>query len=391
MIEGYLDQVKPYQIAGWTFDRDNPNSHLVVDIFCGERHLGSTVAELYRVDLAASSVGDGDHGFVFQCPEVLGESELAGVTARVRNGSNSTEAQQLPIWKRRAPTVGDSEIVAMDLGSVSCDDTQFPVFILGAPRSGTSAVAQALRAATVYRGHQEGQVIDLLTPLLRTLRRFYEFKADEITHPERITMIKEVPLAYFGAGISALFTTAVKKLFPDRHWIDKTPTADMIFAAPHILRIWPNAKFIFLKRRALENILSRLRKFGPGNFEAQCLEWTNCMEAWKTVQGSLAGRALEVDQHLLARDPERVGRAIGALLGVATDDVEKLEVVLRRNQPERTSTDLLAVCDAATIDWDPERWEVFERVCAATMASYGYSLDRNYYLPDRPDRSCCAL
>ena len=83
-------------------------------------------------------------------------------------------------------------------------------------------------AATPYRGHQEGQVIDLLTPLLHSLKSFYESKANEINIPERITMIKKIPQEYFTSGISTLFADALRPLFPDHRWCDKTPTPDMI-------------------------------------------------------------------------------------------------------------------------------------------------------------------
>ena len=391
MIKGYVDLIQPLEVRGWTLDSDRPDVHLVVDVFCGDLHLGSTIADLYRVDLAGAGFGQGDHAFMFQCPVPLHEGELATVEVRVRTGPDPAAGEQLARWHANPKDKPARGVPGGASGSAFHDDTQFPVFVLGAPRSGTSAVAQALRSATCYQGHNEGHVLDLLNPLLRSLRRFYEIKSDEITVPERNTMIKKLPEEYFSDGISALFAQAVRGLFPDRHWIDKTPTADMIWAVPHLLRIWPNAKFIFLKRRALENLISRLRKFGSAYFESHCLGWTGCMEAWNAVRGDLSGRALEVDQHFLARSPQRVARAVGELLALAADDIERLGRVLAKSQPELTSVDVLAVCDAATMDWDAEKWAVFERVCGPTMASYGYSRDAHYYKAGCPDRSCHAL
>jgi hypothetical protein len=165
----------------------------------------------------------------------------------------------------------------------------------------------------------------------------------------------------------------------------------MIWAAPSLLRIWPNAKFIFLKRRALENMLSRIRKFRGVSFEYQCLEWAACMEAWRAVRGSLGGRALELDQHYLAHHPEQSARAIGALLALAENEVEELARVLSRTQPERTSASVRDVSDASSMNWDSSQWAVFDRICGPAMDAYGYSRDQSYYVAGTEDRSCLAL
>ncbi len=390
MIDGFVGQVHPDQVLGWAFDRERPNEHVTVDIYCGDRYLGSTPANIFRADLAVGRIGAGDHGFLFHLPEALEGRELPAVVARVRTLSDPTVGSTLPRY-----SLNESSSAARAAPAVSSpayhDDAQFPVFVLGAPRSGTSAVAQALMAATPYHGHQEGQVIDLLTPLLHSLKSFYESKANDIKIPERITMIKKIPEEYFASGISALFADALRAVFPDRRWCDKTPTPDMIWAAPQLMRIWPNAKFIFVKRRALENLLSRMRKFSSFPFETQCLYWTACMEAWRAVRGGLAGRALELDQYFVARHPGRAAEAIGALLALSPAEVEQLGDLLTRHQPERTSANVLDVCDVADMEWDSAQWATFDRVCGPTMRSYGYGRDRGYWAANAENQFCVAL
>ena len=390
MIDGYLGQVQPDQVIGWAYDPTSPDAHVVVDVYCGSRYLGSTEANIFRADLASGQVGQGDHGFSFRFPAALESGELGAVVARVRTLSAPEPGHELPRYSadERASVARAAAGVPT---SVYHDDTQFPVFVLGAPRSGTSAVAQAVMAATPYEGHQEGQIIDLLTPLLHSLRRFYESKRDEILVPERITMIKKIPEEYFTDGIGKLFADAVRPLFPERRWCDKTPTPEMIWAAPHMLRIWPNAKFIFVKRRALENLMSRIRKFRALPFEAHCLYWTACMGAWRAVRSELAGRALELDQYFVARHPGPVAQAIGALLGLAPNEVAELERILSRHQPERTSDSIRDICDAAAMDWDAAQWATFDRVCGPTMNAYGYSRDGTYFVGGGEDESCRVL
>ena len=385
MIDGFLGHVHRDQAIGWAYDRQSPERHVLVDLYCGDRWLGSTKANIFRADLAAGRIGQGDHGFCLHFPTALDESEQAAVVARARTGPDPEPSEELPRFLNTPSATVDSDIDSYR------DVTQFPVFVLGAPRSGTSAVAQALMASTPYQGHHEGQVIDLLTPLMHALRRFYESKSDDLTRPERITMIKQVSESYFTDGICALFANAVRRLFPQGHWCDKTPTPEMIWAAPYLLRTWPNAKFIFVRRRAFENVRSRMRKFAGYPFGTHCLYWTACMEAWRSVRDSLAGRALELDQHFIARHPEDAARAIGTLLALSGSEVLELSRVLARHRPEQTGADVLNLCDAAAMDWSAEQWATFDRICAPAMTAYGYSRDSSYFTVDGELRSCVAL
>jgi Sulfotransferase family len=385
MIDGFLGNVHRDQAVGWTYDRESPDRHLLVDIYCGDRWLGSTKANIFRADLAAGRIGQGDHGFCLRFEAVLEQSQLAHVVARARTGSDSNTGEPLPRFVSAPPATIGSPIDAY------CDTAQFPVFVLGAPRSGTSAVAQALMASTPYKGHQEGQVIDLLTPLMHAVRRFYEAKAEDVTRPERITMIKQIPEGYFTNGICALFADAVRPLFPKGHWCDKTPTPEMIWAAPLLLRTWPNAQFIFVRRRAIENVMSRMRKFSGYSFETQCLYWTACMEAWRSVRGSLTGRALELDQHFVARHPEDAARAIGTLLALSAGEAHELARVLARHRPEQTGAHVQDLCDASAMDWSPDQWATFDRICGPTLAAYGYSRDTSYYASGAEGNSCLVL
>jgi len=364
---------------------------VTVEIYCGDRHLGSTTANIYRPGLARSRKGQGDHGFMFLLPMELAQWELAEVVARAHSGADSTDVRELPRYVRPDPS-GAVKIASRLSVSAYKDEAQFPVFVLGSPRSGTSAVAQSLISATSYAGYNEGQVLDLLTPLLQALRRFYEFKSDAIPVTDRATMmVARIPEEHFASGISALFADVVRPLFPSGRWCDKTPTADMILAAPSLLRIWPNAKFIFLKRRALENLLSRIRKFRGASFEIQCADWAACMDAWRAVRGTLAGRALELDHHFLARHPDKSAEAIGVMLTLGPNEVEGLARMLSRHQPEQTGASILDVAEASAINWGTDQWAIFERICGPTMAAYGYSHDKNYYTPGAEDSSCLAL
>jgi hypothetical protein len=313
VIEGFVEQVLPAQVRGWAFDGDRPNAHLVIDIYCGNHLLGSCNADIFRSDLANGRIGSGDHAFEFHFPTKLDEQQIAAVVVTARSALDPADVRELPRFLPAARATTQRPAPEVAVGAYQ-DDTQHPVFVLGAPRSGTTAVALALMDAASYAGYGEGQVIDLLVLLQHALSRFYEGRTNEIMRPGRGTMLGRIPEEYFSNGIFALFAEAIRQIFPSRRWCDKTPTADMIWAAPSLARIWPNAKFVFLKRRGLENLLSRTRKFPGFPFDDQCLGWTACMEAWRAVRDGLAGRALELDQHFLARYPDRSAEAIDCVI-----------------------------------------------------------------------------
>jgi Sulfotransferase family len=387
MIEGYVGQVLPEMILGWAFNRARPSDYLVIDIYCGDRHLGSTNANIYRTDLAKSRIGEGDHGFQLRFPDEIEPEKLADIVVYARSESDPTAVRrELPRYVHSVKQAA-SDVTA----NTYRDETQFPVFVLGAPRSGTSAVAQALMAVTPYTGYSEGQVLDLVSPLLHTLARFYETKSGFAAADRDTMMIKKFPEAYFENAICTLFADAMRELYPSRHWCDKTPTPDMIWAAPQLLRIWPNAKFIFLKRRALENVSSRIRKFRSTPFEDQCLGWTAAMEAWRAVRGGLGGRAVELDQHFLAHHPNRSAEAIGNLLGLPAKRIDQLARVLARHRPQQTSASVHDITDVSALDWDTARWAIFDRICGAAMNAYGYSRDQSYYVAGSEAHGCIAL
>lgn len=387
MIKGFVERVEAEEVSGWVYDTSEPDTHLHIDAFCGAEHLASGIADTYRPDLASGKIGQGDHAFKLRTKRAIEPDHLRDIIVRVR-AEASSGTSELPRWDsgtRRYLTLADAPRLAS--GSYR-DETQFPVFVLGAPRSGTSAVIQALRAETPYTGDNEGHVIDLLTPLLDALRRFYDSKAEEVAAPEHNAMIRRIPQEYFSTGISRLLADAVRKLFPEGRWVDKTPTPEMIWAAPHLRQIWPNARFIFCKRRAFENLASRLRKFHASDFEFQCREWTTSMEAWLAVRPQLAGCALELDQHFLARHPKWASQAIGALLGLEPEMIDSLGRVLGSHQPERTAASIFDVCVPAALDWSQDQWSVFERVCEPMMIEYGYSRDAAYYAAGREAHAC---
>jgi hypothetical protein len=382
-LSGYLEAVERFQVRGWAFDCEQPDQHLVVEVSVEGQSSGTTEANLWRADLAKSGVGGGDHSFIFNFPRAIPDDLLALVTARVCHRGNRVDLER---WRERAePEPSPEPPAPVRFAGVSHDNTTHPLFIVGAARSGTTAVASALLKATHYVGHGEGHLLDLLAELYVAVDRFYQVKAGELGSQTQATTIGHVPAQFFRDGFHNLALEAMRSVFPGGSWLDKTPTANMLHIAGQLRRIWPGAKFICLKRRAFENVASRTRKFADTSFEVDCLEWAEAMRALRTVLPRLDGCALQIDQLFLAQAPDQAAHEIADFLTLGPAETQRLRQALTLDRPERTGDVFSRTYDPAELDWTPEQWRAFDNICGPELEEFNYSRDSSYYANE--DRS----
>jgi hypothetical protein len=135
-----------------------------------------------------------------------------------------------------------------------------------------------------------------------------------------------------------------------------------------------------MKRRAIENIMSRMTKFPTLDFDNHCRDWTEAMQIWTQVRASLAGAAVEVDQLFLATEPDRTAEALSRLLILQPREVASLAQALRLDRPERTAERFGVAESLAELPWLPEQHNSFWRICGPMMEAYGYSDDAKYFM-----------
>ena len=174
-------------------------------------------------------------------------------------------------------------------------------------------MATALACGTRYVGFREGQLFDLLAQLERCAETFYADKRSSLENSN--LMLSHVPLDYLSAVIGSAFRDLADRLFSSRYWVDKTPNVDMIRLAPTLLRLWPKAKFIYMKRRGIENLMSRLRKFPDTiTFHTHCADWAESMEVWEKVRTQLGRSSIEVDQRHMLSESDAVADVSDTIL-----------------------------------------------------------------------------
>src|SRR5262249_7989342 len=98
--EGFLELADAEFIAGWAWDKKQPNGPLLVDIYDGEKKLATAVADQFRAHLRAAGsgggagIGDGRHGLVYRPPASLKDGKAH--TIRVKTSGSNVELDGSP-------------------------------------------------------------------------------------------------------------------------------------------------------------------------------------------------------------------------------------------------------------------------------------------------------
>ena len=374
-IEGFLEATDRFQIRGWAFESELPSHHVKIEIFLQQQLLTTTIASLYRDDLEQSGLGSGDHAFIVNLDRALSASDEADILVFAITIDGN---QQLLNRLTSSDEKNFSSCAPLQFDSDSVDADQHPVFILGAARSGTSAVAQGLLKLKRFSGHEEGHILDLMAHLLVGTENFYVEKSDDM-QMHKNTTVSLIPRAYVSAALDNLFIEMIRKLYPSGVWLDKTPNPNMIFLAPIFLRIWPNSRFIFMKRRPVENIASRMIKFPSINFSEHCKEWHRTMSAWLEIRPQLPGAAIEIDQQFLDKQPKVAAIALQKFLSLTDEQTLHLEQAFEFDHPERTSISTKDALILNEMGWSADKLQFFNEMCTSLMPQYGYGQGVEYF------------
>jgi hypothetical protein len=152
----------------------------------------------------------------------------------------------------------------------------------------------------------------------------------------------------------------------------------MVQSVPILAETWPNARFVYMKRRGIENLMSRLRKFPGISFEGQCLDWAAIMSDWRKSRPSIPGRFVEIEQRSLLHDPAGAATMVGALIGLGAPEIAALGAWLSGERAEMTDPTARIMADIAETGWSAEMIETFGAICGAEMQAYGYTWDAGY-------------
>lgn len=337
MLEGLIEVLTPHFAQGWALADERAPARLIAE--CNGEFLGMAAADVDRDDLKRSPRRQAV--FLIDFSRRVEPAELEAVIVRR--------------WDNAEP-------ISLGAGARIERREAAQVFILGAPRSGTSELAATLAAQLSLPWVGEGHVapafaaastaLDAGTmwsdPILQSMSR--QSLADMIQAACRRT--------YYLAHLSASF-------------IDKTPGIPMLRAAPFLQTCFPGARYIFMRRNGISNVLSRQAKFG-GDFGEHCQDWAGAMLAWEEVKPGLES-CIEVEQEQMLSDPASVAAAIAAYLQ-RPDLADAIAASLCVGTREKTGAGI-GRSTLADTSWSDFEIQQFREYCGPTMARWGYRLD----------------
>lgn len=253
-----------------------------------------------------------------------------------------------------------------------------PIFIVGSPRSGTSILGNALRQVlNADNSYSEGHVLALFPELEVSVKNYYastpasQLEGFMLGHMNQALLIQQLHQTIKGQ---------YEQMVTSEWMIDKTPGIPMLQSLANIQQLWPQAHFIFAKRRGIENINSRLHKFPQESFENHCQQWQSSMMLWRQLRTELS-RKLEIDQYDIQKTPIRVAKQLAQFLGLNSLQEVSLSQRFSSDRPEQLVT--TASYTPLALDetnWSSTQQQMFLDICQEAMSLYGYSLDSRYYL-----------
>jgi Sulfotransferase family len=155
---------------------------------------------------------------------------------------------------------------------------------------------------------------------------------------------------------------------------------EMILVIPILRELWPGSVFVFAKRRGIENVISRMKKFPDMPFENHCADWAGSMAAWRTIRPQLPpGCFIEVEQRDMIQQPERTARSLCAFLHVDASAVPAACKVMSTHRPQESEKGSASkTLSLAESGWTVEQTETFLKHCETEMKEFGYTMDEYY-------------
>jgi len=194
-----------------------------------------------------------------------------------------------------------------------------PLFVLGFPRSGTTALAQAISCSASYQDYgPEGHLMYLFRS---GLTQVFE------NHLNSNCVLNG---DYNRMRFLAMFRRALSEPFyPDLEgdrvdFIDKTPDLQQVLTVPVLSQLFPTAKFIYLYRQPVEAVRSNLATWPEvleGKSSSVTKRWVECMKAWRAVRCKIPqDNFLEIFQPEMRENPSAVMLEVAELLSLDNAD-----------------------------------------------------------------------
>lgn len=246
------------------------------------------------------------------------------------------------------------------------------VFVLGCPRSGTSALSWAIAQHSEFWTSAES---NFLSHFFFNDWLHRQYKSGTTRGPKHWLSKNNVSYdeyaAYIGLGIDAMYL----KYSKNKRWVEQTP--EYTLSGMDFAIMFPNTKFIHLVRDGRAVVQSMIHSGFPvawaTDFKLACQTWVRFIEKGFETQRTYPERTIEIRNEDLVVDPERQCRRLFEFLdvGVESGPVEYL-------QNKRVNSSFKGGLERPRgpwFDWNKEQIKIFRKVAGETLESIGYQLD----------------
>jgi hypothetical protein len=246
-----------------------------------------------------------------------------------------------------------------------------PIFVVGAPRSGTSMMQWALRQHPELWGGQES---DYLIPLFERLREIHEFgsRRGRLHWLSGQKVALEEFVKFIGMGINALYSNRAG----GRRWVEQTPQYTLHLE--QMATYFPGARFLFMLRDGRQ-VVASLRNFvEPLEHEEACRTWATFVRAGLTFARSELGTQMRIVRYeSIVSETEATIRDICTFLGESfcEKSVEFIGSKRINSSFEAKPADALR---PRWMTWSTEERRSFHALAGELLIELGYAPDPSW-------------
>lgn len=242
-----------------------------------------------------------------------------------------------------------------------------PIFVVGAPRSGTSMLHWALAQHPKLWGSAES---DFMGTVAAAMTHAYDVGTRFGEHHWLVKegVSRDEFLAYIGSGIDALYRSRSGGL----RWMEQTP--NYVFHYATLRAMFPGARFVHIIRDGRHVVTSMQDKFG-WSFSQSMATWKSSVAAGNEINTRGPEDFLQIRYESVVTDPEAALKRLFEFIGedshTACREFLQTPVNTAPGREQETPMDKL---DPARLQWGFSKAMRFRRACGPMQKALGYPL-----------------
>jgi hypothetical protein len=248
-----------------------------------------------------------------------------------------------------------------------------PVFVVGAPRSGTSMLAWALAEHSQFATSFETDIIIELMGGNRLPRAYRKARA----RPDGWLGKHQMPMAEFCAHLGTGLDHLYRSRLTAHRWIDATPRH--VLMGQQLALLFPQSRFLHIVRdgrQAVESMIhSGFRAWSARSFLLSCVTWVRYVRTGRKLARIIPRRVLEIRYEELVQDERSWEDILGFLAVESHPGCAEFVCNNRINSSFGHSNDASGQWldkPARGKSWSKLQNMIFNRVAGPLMKELGY-------------------